>query len=216
MPGKHVHFNAASYAGSSTPSPSFSTSTLPSSPGPFTPPPLGYGSPYRSAPLPGIEASLHSVLAAGPNPAVAYDLCYPPESLKPLIHTLPANIFEQPATSPPVPFMEISCPKLPWRITVMPRSKKIGYVTIGDVFAALYRALRLNVSQEEFALVPSAEGQTIINNAYRFRYKRQPDAQSYQEEKDKGLKRVDFLGLQTRFMGLVPAKGGAEGWILLV
>ncbi|KAF8196173.1 hypothetical protein BJ912DRAFT_956616 [Pholiota molesta] len=194
MPGKHVHFNAASYAGSSTPSPSFSTSTLPSSPGPFTPPPLGYGSPYRSAPLPGIEASLHSVLAAGPNPAVAYDLCYPPESLKPLIHTLPANIFEQPATNPP----------------------KIGYVTIGDVFAALYRALRLNVSQEEFALVPSAEGRTIINNAYRFRYKRQPDAQSYQEEKDKGLKRVDFLGLQTRFMGLVPAKGGAEGWILLV
>ncbi|KAF9476169.1 hypothetical protein BDN70DRAFT_863674 [Pholiota conissans] len=215
MPGKHVHFSAASYAGSSTPSPSFSTSTLPSSPGLITPPPLGFGSPYRTTPLPGIAACLHPLLSPEPNPVIAYDLLFAPETMRPLV-PISSGILDEPATNPKVLSMDISCPHLPWRITVMPRSKKFGYVTIGDVFVALYRALRLNVTKEEFDLIPSAGMKDAITQAFRARYKGQPTTEMYDLEKAKGLKRIDFLCTHTRFTGLVPAKEGADGWILIV
>ncbi|KAF8955240.1 hypothetical protein BDZ97DRAFT_1640120, partial [Flammula alnicola] len=156
----------------------------------------------------------HRLLSVTASPAVEYDLSYSPSTIKPLMYPMPADIWDQPATMPTVPFMDISCPRLPWRVTVVPRSKTIGYVTIGDVFEALYRALRINVTAAEFALIPSPDAKKKVTTTYQLRYKRQSDVRAYEDEKAHGLKRVDFLGEHTHFKGLTSSKGGVGGWIL--
>ncbi|KJA18527.1 hypothetical protein HYPSUDRAFT_45226 [Hypholoma sublateritium FD-334 SS-4] len=214
MPGKHVHFVPQYASSSATPSPTFSTSTL-STAEPQTPPELGFGSPYHSIPLPGIPTRLHPILAAQPTQTVSYDLTLAPETMRPLSFAIPTDIWEQPAAIPPVPFLDIVCPELPWRITVSPTTKNAKGVTVGDVFTALYRSLRTNVTKQEYALMPSDAHRSVAIEAYNARVSRLP--QSMREvERAKGLKRVDFLGKRKHFLGFAPAKGGVSGWTLLV
>ena len=215
MPGKHVHFVPQYASSSATPSPSFSTSTLPSSEGLQTPPELGFGSPYHSIPLPGISARLHPILVAQPAPAISYDLTLPPDTMAPLKFAIPKDIQMQQAASPPLPFLEIVCPELPWRITVYPSSKGTKGVTVGDVFSTLYRSLRTNVTKQEFALAPSDAHRAAVTAAFHERVARMHPSMR-EVEHAKGLKRVDFLGARKHFSGLVPAKDGAGSWTLLV
>lgn len=116
---------------------------------------------------------------------------------------------------PPVPFLEIMCPELPWRITVTPSAKGSKSVTVGDVFTTLYRSLRTNVSKKEYALAPSDAHRAAATEAYLARVARvHPSLREV--EHAKGLKRVDILGKRTHFVGLAPVKGGVDGWMLLV
>ena len=215
MPGKHVRF-AASYASSSaTPSPTFPTSALPSSTPLKTPPELGFGSPYCSIPLPGMPASMHPVLSLQHRPAVEYDLTLAPETMRLFAYDIPRHFWTQQAALPPVPFLKISFPGLPWHVTVHPGSTSTTGVTVGDVFAAIYRLLRTNVSKHEFARAPSDAHRIAATAAYESRVMRMhPSLRQF--ERAKGLKRIDFLGEHRHFFGLVPVKGSSGGWMLLV
>ena len=215
MPGKHVHF-APHYASSSpTPSPRFSASILPSSTPRQTSPELGFGSQYHSIPLPGIPASLHPVLTLQRSPAVEYDLTLAPETMRLFAYDIPAQFWTQQAAIPLVPFLKVSFPGLPWHVTVYPGSTSTTGVTVGDVFAAIYRLLRTNVSKHEFARAPSDAHRIAATAAYESRVMRMhPSLRQF--ERAKGLKRIDFLGEHRHFFGLVPVKGSSEGWMLLV
>lgn len=158
---------------------------------------------------------LHPVLTVQPTPTVEYDLTLAPETMRSLAYTMPADFWTQQASLPPVPFLKISYPGLPWHVTICPSSKNAPGVTVGDVLMAIYRSLRANVSKHEFARAPSNAHRAAATNAYNARVMRvHPSMREL--ERAKGLKRIDFLGKHRHFVGLVPAKGAAGLWVLLV
>ena len=112
--GKCVHFESGS-----TPSPTISTSTLPSSLGLVTPPPI----------------VAHTVLVPPQTPFWNWDMSYPITRIN-----LPSDIWTQAATQPAVGSMDIICKLLPWHLTIYPRLQG-SYVTVADVFDSLHRAL---------------------------------------------------------------------------
>ncbi|GLB33833.1 hypothetical protein LshimejAT787_0107170 [Lyophyllum shimeji] len=212
MPGKHVRFDGI------PPTPPFSyTSSLPSEDGPLTPPPLQhFGSPHAYSPLPSVPSRIHPVLGATRVPLIHYDLSLPLPSLK-LHPTVPAQVLSEPATQPPLPCMTIICRHLRWSINVTASNSKHGtYVTIADVFEAIYRALRLAVTEKEFENIPTLEEKRRVDNAFRRRYKSTDDKEGYELEKRKGLKRIDFLKERHVFASLTSTPHGPEIWELNV
>ena len=226
MPGKHVHF----VDGPSTPSSTFSASTLSSSSGPATPPPVWYSPPQASAKSshssPRLAAAhahahyqIHPLLAAAPDgglPALSWDLSLPAESSRAQLPPHPAQLTDTlvsaPATSPPLASLAIICAHLPWTITVTPTrgaSWAAPYVTVGDVLHTLFRTLRLGVTEPELgAGVLDAPARDRVHDAYVRRYRRVVDGRERDAEKAKGVKRVDFLRDQRMFGGLSLVQGG--------
>ena len=206
MPGKHVHFAEAFL---DTPSPTFSSTSLPSSGGPRTP-----VSAAGSIISGNVLAKIHPLLAiTQPSPMLKYDVSQPPATIIPNV-AVPPHALNELATSPPIPSMVIRCSHLPWTITIVPTNTK--YVTVRDVFDGIYRSLRLAVLEAEFQCLPSAVARYSVNNAYTRRYKRLVDPKAHELEKTKGLKRVDFLGERTRFTGLSSTMEGPHVWFLSV
>ena len=230
MPGKHVHF-----VDSPTPSPSFSNSTLTNSPGPATPPPTFYSSPLAKANMyiPAQYAvHIHPLLARtiAHGAPLLWDMAEPAETARPQLPNAPPRITDalvrEPATNPPLPSLAIICEFLPWTITIQPTPHArwaSPFVTVGDVLHALYRALRLGVTDPELGVLEPAQKERV-RDAYVRRYRRAPDARHRESEKAKGIKRVDFLRDYRAFLGLapvpagLPAKGLAPGvvWALQV
>lgn len=205
---KHVHFSEED-----APSPSYSVSTLPSSTGPLTPPPLGYNSPYQYSPLPG-TALAHPLVTPHHRSFIAFDLLQPIEDVQSLVryNRFPDHVWDEPATNPPVPFMEVQSPRLPWRIVIECSTKP--YVTMKDLVKGIYKSLHKTVLADEYRpLEPSL--QSRINEAFIFRLKQLPEYERRMEHA-KGLRRIDFLLSHTTFMGIVPGKEGLNGWMLLV
>lgn len=214
MPGKHVHFAYDAYP--PTPPSTYSyTSSLPSPGGPITPPPLQYfGSPHAYSPLPSVHGQLNPILALPCTQHLHYNMTLPPSTLQ--FHpTVPRHVRDEPATFPPLPHMTVTSRSLPWSIRVTP-SGKSAFVTVSDVFDAIYTSLRVNMTPNEFAQLPSADAQRQVNDAYRRRYKSMSDPNAYNEEKKQGLKRVDFLAAMTCFAGLSMTKKGPDVWELSV
>ncbi|KAG2008859.1 hypothetical protein CC2G_014245 [Coprinopsis cinerea AmutBmut pab1-1] len=212
MPGKHVHFADAFPA---TPSPSFSVNSLPSTSGPYTPQSvtLGY------LPLPPTYSgvfSIHPVLKYSTSPVLAFDISLPTTSIQPRDPNVTPYVLAQPATEPPLPFLEITAPGLPWKITIHPVNKNtpVPIVTVADVLHGIYASLRLPISQAEYNLIPSEQARSRINDAYRYRCKRLADPQAVERESKKGIKRIDFLTENTTFMGLSSTKHGGHVWQL--
>ncbi|KAH9923401.1 uncharacterized protein BXZ73DRAFT_50961 [Epithele typhae] len=216
MPGKHVHFV-------DVPSPSTTNSTLSNSPGPMTPPQLYY-SPLHgtkvmyapsSSPRPATHSvALHPLLARAPSGTpLNWDLALPAESARPNVPGLPSRITDkvvcEPATHPALPTLAVVCDFLPWTLTITPTPHALWaapYVTVGDVLHALYRALRLGVSDPELAVLEPGQ-QDRVRDAYVRRYRRAP-AGEREQEKAKSIKRVDFLRDHRAFLGLAPVPGG--------
>jgi hypothetical protein len=111
--------------------------------------------------------------------------------------------------------MTITSRSLPWTIKVIP-SGKSAFVTVSDVFDAIYRSLRVNMTEPEFAQIRSVDAQRRVNDAYRRRYKLLSDPNVYNEEKRQGLRRVDFLSGMVSFAGLSMTKQGPDVWELSV
>lgn len=207
MPGKHVHF-------ATTPSPSFSIASLPSSPGPLTPPPLNsIGSPYAYSPLPAVPSQVHPALGVALKPLLHFDVSLPPSFVQPSSSKLNKGVLHESALHPPVPYMKIVCSHLPWSISVEPTGK-IPFVTVLDVLQAIYRSLRQNVLEAEFKTAP-LNSQYAIDAAFKRRCMRLPGPDRETEHK-KGLKRVDFLCEKTIFQGLASTSAGPETWQLTV
>ncbi|RDB22499.1 hypothetical protein Hypma_010156 [Hypsizygus marmoreus] len=212
MPGKHVRFQGIP---PTPPSLYSSNSSLPSTDGPITPPSGRYmGSPHAYSPLPKAASRIHSALRAAPGPYIRYDLSLPPTTLQ-LAPSMPSHVLRDAATEPPLPVMTITCRHVPWKITVR-ASGNPPYVTVMDVFDAIYSSLRLNVTESEFGRIPTLDEQRRVDDAYRRRYKRIGDVKLYELEKAKGVKRVDFLQARTMFAGLTSTMAGPEVWELNV
>ncbi|RXW21469.1 hypothetical protein EST38_g4387 [Candolleomyces aberdarensis] len=209
MPGKHVRF-ADSIP--ETPSPTWTISSLPSSTGPITPLPVGYALP----PMQGLFAvcRINPILAASMTPRVIYDVSLLPSTVVPRDPKVPDYVLSEPATEPPVPYMELVSSRIPWKIIIHPSNREVSIVTVGDVIAGIYRNLRLPVSPAEFSLVQSKDQQTRISDAYRRRCKRLPTAEAIAKDLKKGLKRVDFLEGSNIFSGLSATKEGGHVWQL--
>ncbi|TBU47110.1 hypothetical protein BD309DRAFT_534586 [Dichomitus squalens] len=234
MPGKHVHFADVP----STPSSTFSNSTLTSSPGPATPPqvlrsplPVKGGLHAPSQYLPG-GVSLNPILAhqLGNGTSMSWNMSEPAESARPHLGSAPSRLTDalvrEPATHPALPSLAISCAYLPWTIIVIPTpgaAWSAPYVTVGDVLHTLYRTLRLGVTQHELGAVEPALRERI-HASYVSRYRRVAQPAERESEKVKFIKRVDYLCDRTAFSGLspvpggIPAKGMAPGsvWALQV
>ncbi|KAK2461330.1 hypothetical protein APHAL10511_006857 [Amanita phalloides] len=79
-----------------------------------------------------------------------------------------------------------------------------GYVTVLDVFYALYISLRTVLRQPEYqslVALPSYSKETV-NAAFWARLAQIEDPVKKEEQRCRGVRRVDFLGGRTRFLGL--------------
>lgn len=217
MPGQHVHFAEGAYP--PTPSSTYSSSSsLPSSDEPVTPPPLNYyGSPHAYSPLPSVGCRIHPALSVSTYAVnIFYDVSFPPNTAQ-LHPSISSQIFSQPATNPPLPYMTIIHRQLPWTIRVVPTRKPGTYVTVGDVLEAIYHRLRLTATEMEYRNIPTQDMKERVDMAYRRRYKRlQQDGGEYEKEKARGVRRIDFIGEKNIFAGLGSTGKGPDVWELQV
>ncbi|KAJ6627002.1 hypothetical protein B0H10DRAFT_1780465 [Mycena sp. CBHHK59/15] len=209
MPGKHVHFSE-DVSFPPTPSPTFSSNSLPSSYGPLTPPPFNSNQylPANGVPM------IHPTLApATPMPYLLFDVTLPAENVKPSPNArLSQGIIFEAATSPPLPSILVVHPQIPrWPIIITPSEGK--YVRVCDVLAGIYKSLRTSAGEADFQALP-ASAQAEVTAAFKRRFQRMPDPASMKLENKKGLKWVDFLGSAVRFVGLSKAAEGPNVWQL--
>ncbi|EIW61920.1 uncharacterized protein TRAVEDRAFT_35348 [Trametes versicolor FP-101664 SS1] len=232
MPGHH----RVRFAGiPTTPS---SNASLASSPGPPTPPSLLYAplqancyntpSPYYyPVPLPAAPVQIHPVFACtlGTGGPLSWDLTQDVNTVlvrTPTgLRTVSDHLAMEPATTPRVASIIIVSEHLPWQITVNPNPDAAWaapYVTVGDVLYALYRALRMGVTAAELHLC-DLNHRERVHATYHARYSQVARADERATEKNKGIKRVDFLCGARKFVGLSlvpdgnPAKGLAPGLV---
>jgi len=173
----------------------------------MTPPPLDHlRSPYACTPLPIVEESIHTALRL---PRYNFDLSVDPTStLASSSSALTPEIRAEPATSPPLSSVVILSEFLPWKLTIDASSPgPNSFVTVWDVIVGLYRALRLRVRTAELSYVP-AKHQPFISKAFEHRWARQRDPAVAREEQTNGIKRIDFLMENHRFIGLTAVSEG--------
>ncbi|KAF8331007.1 hypothetical protein F5887DRAFT_1178379 [Amanita rubescens] len=172
------------------------------------------------------------------------------------------RFLDEPATDPPTSSMSITSPHLPWIIRIHPSSpdspispdyspassfcsfdsaravSRNSYISVRDVLTEIYFTLRRQISQSDYALLPSERDRERAGRAYKRRYKRvysgsgTPSGESpgrhgrarqtqvdrdreYDEEKAGGLRRVDFLMEKSRFGGISKGRNVDE-WVLHV
>ncbi|GLB42507.1 hypothetical protein LshimejAT787_1105220 [Lyophyllum shimeji] len=197
-------FSPASSAAPLTP-PSYS-STLPG-PSPYiisfpTNAPTTYATPVR----------MHVLLQASGSPALTFDLTQHPSTITSHHKGISLRALSEPATKPPLSVITIVVAHLPWSIIVHPSNGT--YVTIADVLEGLYRKLRTNISAQEFHALPTEKDMRRVTAAYEQRYRRLRGSRECEDEKRRGVRRVDFLMGHTRFMGLSSTSSGRDVWFL--
>ncbi|KAF5378735.1 hypothetical protein D9615_006872 [Tricholomella constricta] len=223
MPGKHVRFSrVATVHSPPTPSLSFSNVSSASSAAPLTPPSyigsLPGPSPYVVSFPTGSQTTsmkpvrIHALLQSSSSPALDFDLTLPPSTITSRHQGISLRALSEPATNPPVSVITIIVPHLPWSITVRPSHGT--HVTVSDVLEEIYRKLRTNISSQEFHALPSEKDRQRVTAAYEQRYRRIRSSREYEDEKRRGVRRVDFLMRHTRFMGLSSTSRGPDVWVL--
>lgn len=118
-------------------------------------------------------------------------------------YPIPPATLGLPATSPPVAHLKISCALLPFTIAVN-SSNLYGhdYVTVGDVFAEIYKQLRIQITPDEYARISAGnkEVKTGVDKAF---YARVAAAREGAEQaRQQGLRRSDLLMESQMFAGL--------------
>ncbi|KAJ7121838.1 hypothetical protein C8R43DRAFT_849907, partial [Mycena crocata] len=123
------------------------------------------------------------------------------------LHPQGAARLLEPAVYPPQRALSlvIQSPDLPWPWPIDVFATKARYVSVGDVLHSLYRAGRVGVTRAELDALHSPDIMDRITQAYERRYSRLEGLRGFEEEKGKGVKRVDFLLGCTKLRGLVPA-----------
>ncbi|KAJ6573961.1 hypothetical protein DFH09DRAFT_1151563 [Mycena vulgaris] len=212
MQRKQVHFSQDVLC---TPSPSYSMSSLPSSHGPLTPPQGAFNA-YLPFAAGGGPTAPHPILAfnAARAPSIFFDVSLPPQNIQLQPPLVLASILGEHATFPGAPSLVLVHPRLPWEIIIRPAEGK--YVRVCDVLAGIYSALRKDASGADYAGLPSRAAQNEVNAAFARRWMRMPDMGAKTIEKNKGLKRVDFLGAGLVFCGLIKSQKGPNCWELVL
>ncbi|KAF9460205.1 hypothetical protein BDZ94DRAFT_1139093, partial [Collybia nuda] len=208
---KHVRFSRKHtfYSPPTPPTPELSLGSVSpaSSGGPITPPSYSGNLP---GPTPG-SVCVHPLLQLSRSPAVNFDLTQPPSTITSRHHGISQRVLSEPATSPPMRTMTITSRHLPWIITA--HTSRGPFVTVYDVFDAIYYTLRKNITPNEYHSLPTQKDKHHVNTAYEQRYRRIRSSREYQDEKSGGVRRVDFLMDHTRFMGLSMTRE-TDTWIL--
>lgn len=156
--------------------------------------------PVRTVLLPpqvGNVVNINPILGMSNGLSILYDISTPPASLHLKIPHLYSQMLCQTATQPPLPSLSVISPFLPWVITVP--AGTMGFVTVLDVFHAIYEALRLPVTEVQFRALDSSY--SVISRTGDWW---------------QGMRRRDFLRGRTRFMGLSMSMLGPDTWMLNV
>ncbi|PPQ86201.1 hypothetical protein CVT25_006908 [Psilocybe cyanescens] len=125
----------------------------------------------------------------------------------------------QPATDPPVSFMRITSPHLPWSIKVYASTDGTKrYITVQDFLVSIYYSLRENITAHEFDQLPSENDKMRVRRAYESRYRRlrEIDPAAYEMERQGGVKRVDFLIGRLHFDGIELVDHMLNEWRLII
>lgn len=235
---RRVHFAPTNavfepHTHSATPSPSLTSSSLPSSSSPdlSTPPPdddeeyepsVYPRTPYATQVelYPDVVVpktiQIHFLLAYTPfsDPALPYDLSCPFSQSD--THTQEHD-FTEPATFPPLPSLTIIHPALKFDIEIFPSAPVPGsYVSVMDVLTKLYRDLRLAVHPIEYDELLDEEVRKTVDLSYYSRCGRIHDPAERSYEERKGLKKIDLLMGRTRFLGLAGTLHAPDVWELNV
>ncbi|KAJ7804162.1 hypothetical protein B0H14DRAFT_1624539 [Mycena olivaceomarginata] len=223
MPGKHVRFSTENTFHSPPPLLSRSASSTNSSSGPFTPPSLPHGSLPRPTPYAPRRAytdasaakcrAHHLVAFTDESPLLKFDVSVHPSAIASHHKGVASAGFLEPAVYPPQPTISITSRHLPWSIPVSASNGK--FVRVADVFNALYRSLRTNITAGEYNALGTQKLMRRVMEAYTHRYTRLSGHRGYAEEKKHGVKRVDFLMGCTKFQGLSPTSA-ADVWRLRI
>ncbi|KAF8630282.1 hypothetical protein AX15_003016 [Amanita polypyramis BW_CC] len=173
------------------------------------PGPTPYAFPIPSKPR---TAHLHVLLQHSTSPIICYDFVDPPSAITSRRDGLSNRALSEPATCPPMQSLTLISPHLPWRISVTARNG--SFVTVFDVFDAVYRSLRMQAGESEFQLLPTRGDRDRASAAYQQRYRSIRDRRVYDEEKRAGLRRIDFLMGHSKFRGLSRTDTGPTTWFL--
>ncbi|KAJ7036365.1 hypothetical protein C8F04DRAFT_1095355 [Mycena alexandri] len=220
MPGR-VRWSAANIFHSPPPPlASSSSSSAASSDGPLTPPVVhtGLPGPTPFVPRPSHYASrtigrAHPLIAFYTPPLLNYDVSLHPSSISTHYRGVSTVGFLESATYPPETALTLITPHLPWAVIVAAANG--CYVTVSDVLNAVYCSLRVNVTTVEFLTLGTNKLKHQVSEAYRRRYERLRGHRGYREEKQLGIRRVDFLMGYTKFKGISPASGrSSDVWQL--
>ncbi|KAJ7046377.1 hypothetical protein C8F04DRAFT_344271 [Mycena alexandri] len=140
-------------------------------------------------------------------PHISYDLRHAPEETAYMGNFKPRSQAEmlQPAVSPIAQRMRLMHPRLPWYVDVEAPLTQPG-VTLVDVIHTLFQELNRPIAGHDFwneeLRKREREGLT-----YTFKRRCGKRGEFSQEEMLKGVKRVDFLGEECIFVGLVRRSG---------
>jgi hypothetical protein len=102
-----------------------------------------------------------------------------------------------PATSPPLPFLVLTCEDLPWQIEVRPSLPNL-FVTVYDVLKILNLNLRSRVSKPEWMAFGSEQDGILA--AFEKRVNAICDEEEREEQRE-SLRRIDYLMGRTRLVG---------------
>ena len=141
------------------------------------------------------EPKVHYGLAANPTQLVFWDIFQPTSTLQALDASFPI----QPSLSavePAVSTMRLVCKDMPWIITI---KKSVGYVSIGDVYEAIYTQMQEPIIHSEWRLMGQSQQKKVTQ---RFRYRNEMQKAQGKEEDSRGIRRVDYLINKTAFVGL--------------
>ena len=193
------------------PTNSQSLSSYPSQPPPYVynPSPIPQGSPLPFIPPAPLSSSvlLHPALVA---PSLQYDVRFPPSQSSP---HLPPAILATPATSPPLPSLELRVGDLPWMFNASPDaslSPGNTYVSVQDVLLTIYYHFRTAVKEAEYEVLGKPRKVEVYQEFER-RVGKDP------AKRGKGLRRVDFLNGRFRVQGLVrDSKDKDSVWEVIV
>ncbi|KAJ7160448.1 hypothetical protein C8R46DRAFT_1286272 [Mycena filopes] len=160
------------------------------------------------------------------HPLLHYDVALPPSSVS--ISTryryrgVPPAAFLEPATYPPALAITLTTPHLPWAIRVVAAANG-RYVTVTDVLNAVYLALRATATHTEFLTLGTPKLMHLVAEAAAYRRRCRCERERVLlrgrgrgrgrrglfmdlEEKQMGIRRVDFLMGYTRFRGIEPGR----------
>ncbi|KZT33303.1 hypothetical protein SISSUDRAFT_1037131 [Sistotremastrum suecicum HHB10207 ss-3] len=148
--------------------------------------------------------AIHPILSShATSPRIHYDIAAPPSTI--------SSDLSEPATIPPTPHLRIACELVPWTIEVS-NTQSVTGVTCANVFEAIYSTLRHRIHPDEWERI-SPKQREKVSEAYYRRCSRTM-VRSEKEEQSRGVRRVDWLLKQTKFIGLSPSFEAKETWVL--
>ncbi|PBK63280.1 hypothetical protein ARMSODRAFT_963173 [Armillaria solidipes] len=164
----------------------------------------------RTIPLPDVDEG-SAVQGDKPWTIKAHELLRPTHpthiniDLSTSLHAYIPTLSDEPATQPRLPTLTLVSKYLPWRLHVPPQG---NYVTVRDLMASLYTALRVPVTHEE---MKQAKGGRSVQQAFARRIQGKGH-----EEARKGVRRVDFLLKNSVFVGITETEDPKVWKICLV